>query len=742
MKKSANNFIHLLISVFISAIAMAGAPTSSFTVSPGTTVTPGTTVCYTNTSTGSGINSWAWTFGGQAANYTGTTSGTANPPCVTYNTVGSFQTCLTVTNSNGNNQSCQTITVSNAINIGTANGTTVNNACGMLLEDSGGAGNYSNNENNTVTFCSGNTNYVNFNLSTIDLAAGDVINIYAGSGTGGTLLSAIGSGQNGTTPSVNSTSTCVTVQFVSNGSTTAGGFSMQAFCTPSNHIIMGPTQNGNIISNACGYSIFDSGYSSANYSNNENYTTTICASSASQVPQILFNSLNVTAGDQILFYDGTGTGGQLIYDVANTDNGNNSFISPGLTVTGLSQCMTVQFISNGTGVSAGFNGSISCKTPPAPCNSNPVPADNFDAATLICDFTQYCGVTSSFYGVDMPNIDQTAVFDGSFENNSWMSFIADAPTASFTVTTTSASCYIQIGIYSVNSNEGFTWLSPESINGGFDYTNIDTGFSGTGTLNAQGMIPGNTYYILVDGHGGSVCNYTLTAGIGIQLPEPQASPDVVMSCGDNESISVTDLNGSTNINWSWTWTGASSGGPQTGSTVDLSTLGPGNYTFTVDATAFSECSNVALQDEVNVIVDCPLPIELLDFFGNSNGDVNDLYWITNTEYNSSHFILERSIDVVHWKEINYQNAAGYSTTPKNYHYRDEQVENGIAYYRLTQYDYDNNYEVFPIISVARSTKEKEIISITNILGQEITIENSGIVIILYSDGTFKRVVQP
>ena len=36
---------------------------------------------------------------------------------------------------------------------------------------------------------------------------------------------------------------------------------------------------------------------------------------------------------------------------------------------------------------------------------------------MICDFSQYCGTTSAFYGVDMGPIGQTAVFDGSLRQN-------------------------------------------------------------------------------------------------------------------------------------------------------------------------------------------------------------------------------------------------------------------------------------------------------------------------------------
>jgi PKD repeat protein len=710
----------------------AGPPNANFTIAPASPVIAGTTVCYTNSSTGS-PTSYLWNFNGAAPNQT-----TVGPHCVTYNTAGTYSTCLTATNNNGSDTECKPITVVDAVNIGTVNGQTINGACGQYISDNGGSSNYTDNQNNIVTLCSGNGIYASLVFSSIDLAAGDQILVFAGTGIGGTLLSTLTSAQNGTTPTVNAGQTCLTIQFISDGATNAGGFFAQFRC---NQIVMNSASNGTTVSNACGYSIFDSGYTTANYSDNENYTTTVCAGSASQVPQILFNSLNLTAGDQLNFYDGTGIGGQLIYDAVNTDNGNNSFFFPGLTVTGLSQCMTLQFISNGSGNSAGFNGSITCPTPPAPCNSNPIAADNFDAATLVCDFSQYCGTTSSFYGVDMGNIDQTAVFDGSFENNSWMSFVADATTAQFTVSTASPSCYIQIGIYGVNASEQFTWLSPPGINGGFDYTNIDTGFAGTGTLNAQGMIPGNTYYILIDGHGGSVCNYTLTAGIGVQLPEPQASPDLTMPCNDNQSISVTDLNGSTNIDWTWTWTdGVTNGGPQSGSSMNLSSFPAGTYTFTVEAADFSNCINYAIQDEVNVTITCPLPVELIDLYAVAEESANIVYWSTASESNSSHFELHRSSDGQSWNKIRTLEAAGNSSSELNYECRDADDLKTVLYYKLIQYDLDGNSTVYDPISVVRSTEDRTLLRIINMMGQEVNSSYKGMVILVFDDGTTVKTI--
>lgn len=700
----------LVITLISGTIALAGGnpPTANFSVSPSTTVLPGTTVCFTDQSTvglaDDPIDSWDWTFAGQAPNYSTTDPNMADPPCVTYNTAGSYQVCLTAGNPAGTDQLCQTINVVPPANIGTENGNTLNNYCAYYLSDDGGQfGNYSDNTSNTVTLCTGTTDFAALSFGLIDLVAGDNILVYDGPNTSSPLVSTITSAANGTTPSVWGGSTCITVQFNTDGSGNAQGFLAQFVCH-NNLIISG--QNGNVLYGQCGSNLYDSGFTS-NYGNNENYTVTICADNATDVVQLYFNQFGLASGDQLNFYDGVGTSGQVIYTALPSDAGN--FLLPNLTVSGLSQCMTVEFISNGSGTAAGFNASIDCLPPPPPCNANPIAADNFDAATLICDFSQYCGTTSSFYGVDMDYIGQTSVFDGSIENNSWLSFVADASTAQFNVNVTNCSSGIQIGIYDVSAGGVFTWLSPEIINGGIDYTSVNNGFLGSGVLNGQNMVPGNTYYIMVDGFGGDVCDYTLTAGIGVQLPDPQASPDLVLDCGDPGTVSVVDLNGSTNVDWNWTWNGTSTGGPTNGSSLDVSGFAPGTYNFTVEATDFSACSVTPVEDYVSVTINpCPLPTEFVELNAECINGHNVLNWTTASESNVSHFEVERSLDLISFKSLGKVTAVGNSEEMNHYSFQTEDSYRELIYYRIKSVDINGQIDYSPVISNQNCNGESEL----------------------------------
>jgi len=88
----------------------------------------------------------------------------------------------------------------------------------------------------------------------------------------------------------------------------------------------------------------------------------------------------------------------------------------------------------------------------------------------------------------------------------------------------------------------------------------------------------------------------------------------------------------------------------------------------------------------------PLPITLADFNGKWQQEDAVLIWKTATELNTSHFQLERSFDGNTFSAITTINAAGQSSTERNYTYTDIGVQklipnNGTTvYYRLKSVD--------------------------------------------------------
>jgi len=83
-----------------------------------------------------------------------------------------------------------------------------------------------------------------------------------------------------------------------------------------------------------------------------------------------------------------------------------------------------------------------------------------------------------------------------------------------------------------------------------------------------------------------------------------------------------------------------------------------------------------------------LPVEMLNFDGKPVDKRVDLDWATATESNSSHFIVERSVDGVNFEAIGRVDAAGMSMDRTDYKFSDMAPKDGLNYYRLQQVDND------------------------------------------------------
>lgn len=93
----------------------------------------------------------------------------------------------------------------------------------------------------------------------------------------------------------------------------------------------------------------------------------------------------------------------------------------------------------------------------------------------------------------------------------------------------------------------------------------------------------------------------------------------------------------------------------------------------------------------------PLPIELLDFSGECQGDVVVLKWTTATEEDNDFFTVERSRDAAQWEAIGTVQGAGTSLGAIDYLFVDE-APLGMAYYRLRQTDFDGTMTTHPTVA--------------------------------------------
>jgi hypothetical protein len=109
---------------------------------------------------------------------------------------------------------------------------------------------------------------------------------------------------------------------------------------------------------------------------------------------------------------------------------------------------------------------------------------------------------------------------------------------------------------------------------------------------------------------------------------------------------------------------------------------PGMWQWVV--TGGSGCSRIP----VRAIYNCVAPVELLYFTASARGTEVELNWATSIEVNSDHFIVQRSLDGIHFTNIQTVVAAGNSTSIKEYTYTDQPGNYQVLYYRIVEVDQD------------------------------------------------------
>jgi gliding motility-associated-like protein len=229
--------------------------------------------------------------------------------------------------------------------------------------------------------------------------------------------------------------------------------------------------------------------------------------------------------------------------------------------------------------------------PPYPvssCNGN-LAANNFcQNATPICNLNGYCGNTTDIYSAYVWDELELA-FCGSIENNSFIKFVPSAATASFNVNVTNSAFGdgIQMMVFSGGCGSGAVTT----------YGCQNQMLPGANVFTATGLTPGNTYYLMIDGYAGDVCDYTITATAGVNILT--VTPSAPRICaGDPTGVTLTASGG----NGTYTWSPAAGLSATTGATV---TANPGStQTYTVTSGAVGSL-NCPLTKTVTVTVSPP-----------------------------------------------------------------------------------------------------------------------------------------
>ncbi len=300
---------------------------------------------------------------------------------------------------------------------------------GTIYDSGGSGGNYSNNEDYTLTICSDNGDAVQVDFDDFITEDGyDYLYIYDGSTSGDPEIAALTGNLGGGAGTYTSSGTCITLRFRSDFSVTSGGFMASISCVePAEQYTI--DQPGDVTT--CNATLYDSGGAGGNYGNNENYTKVFCSDNG-QPLEIDFSQVSLRRWDHIYVYDGSGTSGTVLY------HGTWTTTAPSL-ITSTSTCATFVFTSDGTQTRPGFAADITCV--PGPNTISLTSAAGTDAQS-VCPGTAITDITYATTGAT------GATFSGlpSGVSGSWSSNVvtisgtpATAATYNYTVTLTGGS---------------------------------------------------------------------------------------------------------------------------------------------------------------------------------------------------------------------------------------------------------------------------------------------------------------
>jgi len=121
-----------------------------------------------------------------------------------------------------------------------------------------------------------------------------------------------------------------------------------------------------------------------------------------------------------------------------------------------------------------------------------------------------------------------------------------------------------------------------------------------------------------------------------------------------------------------------------------------------------------------------LPVKLTSFTATLNSNKVDLKWITESEINTSHFVVERSTDGTNFSEAGIVFAYGTATDKTNYSFPDNisNITAPVIYYRLKSVDNDgkSQYSETRIIRLSKQTDNKvTIVTFPNPVTNEVRI---------------------
>ena len=214
-----------------------------------------------------------------------------------------------------------------------------------------------------------------------------------------------------------------------------------------------------------------------------------------------------------------------------------------------------------------------------------------------------------------------------------------------------------------------------TINGDADY-GIDLIINTGGTINITGdlNLGGSPYHdnVTLSGDINVGGNMSVNDGVDVTIEG---------SVAVDGTLEITNEN-----------TAVSGGGTVSASSFDCSSDG-----------GDASCDN-------NISTTTTLPVELIHFSARNKTNDVELTWITASETDNSHFVVERSIDGESFDPISTIYGQGTKLSTTQYKYEDKTPALGNNYYRLRQVDLDGTFEYSKKIKVVNRLEGKVRIS--------------------------------
>lgn len=397
---------------------------------------------------------------------------------------------------------------------------------------------------------------------------------------------------------------------------------------------------------SCGETFYDPGsWSAANdlvYNHNQLNVYQICPPDG-QFASVNFANWALGAGDQVTILDGAATNAPIIGSFTGSSLAGATYTASGLYGD---SCLTVIFMSNYVTNGFGWEATANCSLTPGTNTVTCGPEDCLGGCVpTICAIPG----TATFIGDGVGasnelNENNNGCFQAGFEGEQCTNWFLINPETPGTLT---------CDIY-VNPGQDHDFLVYEAYAPALGCPSLTSNqpirCNATSGGNAMGT-----------GWNSAVAPYNYTT-------DPYYEPEIVITQAQIDA-GIYFLINLKNYN-----NGCSN--PE----VDI--------TFGGTATVTCEAPNI-------------LPIELVEFSGNTDGKYNTVTWKTLTELNNDYFTLLGSPDGSNWQQLGIIRGAGTTYEPKTYEFEDDILSLQMTYYKLKQTDYDGESKVSHTIALAR-----------------------------------------